>query len=336
MRPETPWRAQVGRGLALLCVAAAGLLSLVGSGGGLGFPPCEAPWCDNGPYVPPPALSVDPPYVTALVGSPVSFSARASGFTGTLSYSWSRSSDGTNFTEVAGASTATLTLPPVNLAQDATVYRVQVRSSTAQSLTAIGRLLVNASPGVVFSDGDFSSGRWRAYARENPSGVLPPHAEIFEPAGGAPGAWLSMLFQIPPGAGSAAVLYLREDARYDPRAQGAIRVIDHAEDCRTLKASDIRYAESHIAFEQAGRRYSAIHSHVCNSTAWSGVPSRASFGAADFTRIEGPACAAGEACPDFSAAAPPLTFGFRRFVWGAPGDSIGHGLDNWRVTVWRR
>lgn len=322
------------RGALLAVIVAAGLFSLVGSGGG--FPPCDAPWCNDGPYVPPATAYVDPPYVTAQVGSSVSFRALTSGFSGTISYSWSRSTDGSTFSDIPGATAASLTLPAVNLGDDATVYRVQAHSSTGLSLSALGRLLVNASPGIVLSDGDFSSGKWSSYPRENPTGVLPAHSEIFEASGGAPGAWLNMLFQIPPGAGSAAVVYVRGDAQYDPRVQGAIRVIDYGEDCRTIVSSDIAYAESHIVFEQAGRRYSAIHSNVCTSTAWSGVASRASFGAVDFTRIDGPACGAGESCPDFSPGALPLTFGFRRFVWGSPGDSIGHGIDNWKVTVWRQ
>ena len=145
-----------------------------------------------------------------------------------------------------------------------------------------------------------------------------------------------MLYQIPPGAGSASVVYLRDDAAYDPAAQGAIRVIDYAEDCRALVASDLRYAESHLVIEQAGRRYAAVHSNVCKEQTWSGVANRASLAASDFTLTDGPGCAAAQACPDFSAGAPPLRFGFRRFVWGAPGDTIGHGIDNWTVTVWRR
>jgi hypothetical protein len=334
MRADRRVRVRGLRGGLLAAIVAAGLVSLVGSGGG--FPPCGAPWCDDGPYVPPATASVSPPYVTAQVGSAVGFRALASGFSGTLSYQWSRSSDGTNFTDIPGASAVSLTLPAVNLADDATVYRVQVRTSTGQSQSALGRLLVNISPGIVLNDGDFTSGRWSAFPRANPPGVLPAHSAIFESSGGVPGAWLNLLFQIPPGAGSAAVVYLRSDAQYDPRTQGAIRVIDYAEDCRTIVASDLRYAESHIVFEQAGRRYSAINSNVCKSTAWSADASRASFGSADFTRIDGPACGAGESCPDFSPGGLPLTFGFRRFVWGAPGDSIGHGIDNWKVTVWRR
>ena len=31
-----------------------------------------------------------------------------------------------------------------------------------------------------------------------------------------------------------------------------------------------------------------------------------------------------------------MHFGFRRISYGVPGDAIAHGIDNWKVTVWRR
>jgi len=66
---------------------------------------------------------------------------------------------------------------------------------------------------------------------------------------------------------------------------------------------------------------------------------RASFGAADVFRIDGPACAASAACPDFSASGKPLKFGFVNFNQGSTGfagASGGFGVDNWLVKVWRR
>jgi len=49
-----------------------------------------------------------------------------------------------------------------------------------------------------------------------------------------------------------------------------------------------------------------------------------------------PPCAAGESCPDFSATAAPMRFGYWRISYGMTGDTIAHGIDNWKVTVWRR
>ncbi len=31
-----------------------------------------------------------------------------------------------------------------------------------------------------------------------------------------------------------------------------------------------------------------------------------------------------------------LRFGYWRISFGVAGDSIAHGIDNWKVTVWRR
>jgi hypothetical protein len=52
---------------------------------------------------------------------------------------------------------------------------------------------------------------------------------------------------------------------------------------------------------------------------------------ADFRLFDGPACATGEACPDFSASAAPMRFGYWRIVFAAPGQSAAHGIDNWKV-----
>jgi hypothetical protein len=62
----------------------------------------------------------------------------------------------------------------------------------------------------------------------------------------------------------------------------------------------------------------------------------ASLRATDFTLSDGPACHAGEACPDFSSQGTPMRFGFWRTSTGQVGASVAHGIDNWKVTVWKR
>jgi hypothetical protein len=332
------WRGAALRALWSCGIVLAGLISLVGSGGGLaiGFPPCDAPWCDSTPPPPLMGVTVQPPYLTLQVGSTGSLTVRVSNATGPLTYQWLHSADGGSFSEIPGANTTNLVLPAVNLALDGHVYRVRVTAGDGTMRFGDARLAVSSAPGIVIQDGEFALGNWQASARENPPGVFPAHTETQDTIGGNPGAWLRMVYQIPAGAGAATVNYLRNGAFYDPRLSGAIYVIDYAEDCRVLQSSDIQSAESHLVFEQAGRRYAAIVSNICNATAWGNVASRNSLAASNFTVVGGPSCAATERCPDFSAAAQPLQFGFRRFVWGAPGDVIGHGIDNWKVTVWRR
>ena len=31
-----------------------------------------------------------------------------------------------------------------------------------------------------------------------------------------------------------------------------------------------------------------------------------------------------------------MRFGYWRIVFAAPGQSAAHGIDNWKVTVWKR
>ncbi|MDP1899630.1 MAG: hypothetical protein Q8K96_04160 [Rubrivivax sp.] len=329
------WRA--ARALWTAGIVIAGLVSLVGSGGGLGFPPCDADWCDATPLPPQPTAAVQPRYLTALVGTAVLFTAQTSHFSGTVSYQWSRSSDGgTTYADIPGATAISHSVPAVNLADDGAVYRVLARGSDASARYAWAHLAVASSPGVVIQDDDFQPGPWQATARANPSGVLPVHTESRETSGGNPAAWWKLVFEIPQGAGWASVSYLRTDATYDPASQGAVYVIDYAEDCRALQASDTMSVDSALLLEQAGRLYAAFEGTSCASTAWAPGATRASYAARDFNLVAGPACGTAEACPDFTAGAAPLRFGFRRIALGLPGDPVGHGIDNWAVTVWRR
>ncbi len=334
MRTETRSLRHALRALGIAGIVVAGLLSLVGSGGGaIGFPPCNEPWCNQPP---PPTVAVDPPFVTAQVGSAVTFTARARDFIGATTYQWSRSTDGQSWVALPGATAPTLTLPAVSLADDQAVYRVQVTGDDAISRWASAMLTVSSAPGIVFQDGDFDPAQWQATPREYPPGSLPVVSDSRETEGGNPGAWLRMSYRIPADTGGASVLYLRADAVYDPTVHGAIYVIDFAEDCRMLQTSETKYAETQLVVEQAGRRYVAVGGAACTSTVWNQATRRSSLRAADFRLGAGPECSATEACPDFSAGAPPLVLGFQRSVWGSPGDTIGHGIDNWRVTVWRR
>jgi hypothetical protein len=119
-------------------------------------------------------------------------------------------------------------------------------------------------------------------------------------------------------------------------AQGAIHVIDYAEDCIALQNSGSESTQSSLAIEQAGRHDVSDQSGVCTQTSWATVADRASQVAANLHQIDGPACGAGESCPDFSASGPPMRFGYFRIVIGVQANVIAHGIDNGKVTVWRR
>lgn len=324
------WR----RGLLVAAVITAGLAGIVGSGGGIsvGFPPCPNDICGPAP-APQPVASVRPSHQTAQVGSVATYSAVASNLDGPLSYQWRRSSDGgVTYRDIAGATSASLTLPAVNLADDATLLQVIVRSATA-SASGQALLAVSASPGVRYEDGGFEPAAWSVLTDAG----QPAFTAIDEalPGGGNPGAYRRMAYTIPAGSGTARRSYARAGAVYDPAVLGPIRHIDYAEDCLAVTPSDTTYSEGGLVIEQGTRRYVWHDATLCTSASWTAGLGRGTLLAKDFALVAGPACGAGERCPDFSAGALPLRFGHRRIAYGAAGNTIAHGIDNWRVTVWR-
>jgi hypothetical protein len=269
----------------------------------------------------------------------VTYTAATSNLPGSLSYQWHRSSDGgTTYVEIAGATARTHTLASVNLGDDGATFAVSVRSSNGGGASAVSHLAVSASPGVVLEDGEFLPADWVVSAIADPDQVPFVHSEERIPTGGIPGAYRRMIFQTPPGAGWSRLYYVSRSATYDPESQGAIYVIDYSEACIDFQNNGTTTVSSSPTIEQGGRRYFAdIDGFVsnCASSTWSAAIRRASLRAQDFVLVAGPACTAGESCPDFSASALPLHFGYRRISFGGAGESI-HGIDNWKVTVWRR
>jgi len=86
-----------------------------------------------------PSISVQPAGQTITAGQNASFSVTAGGTS--ISYQWQRSTDdGASFTDLAGASNATLTLTAVALADNARQFRVVV-SNSAGSVTSNAALL---------------------------------------------------------------------------------------------------------------------------------------------------------------------------------------------------
>lgn len=92
-----------------------------------------------------PSISAHPAHQTIIEGQNASFSVTAGGTS--LSYQWRRSTDGgANFADVVGASSATMNLTAVPLADNTHQFRVVV-SNSAGSLTSNAALLtVNSAP----------------------------------------------------------------------------------------------------------------------------------------------------------------------------------------------
>jgi hypothetical protein len=333
-RRWTPW----ARGLALAGASALGFLTLVGSGGGsLGFPPCPPDLC--GPAPPPtPIVVVTPSRLTVLVGTPVTFRAQAENTTGAVTYQWRRSSGlGTPLVDIPGATASIYTLPSANLGDDGVLFQVVMTPSGGLPVREGGRLAVSAVQGVVLADGEFAPADWETLSVDVAGAVRPEHVEQQVGAGGNPGAYRHMLFRLGQATGSGAVAYLARRFSYDPSEHGAVYVIDYAEDCSALNPSELLSTTSQLLLQQGTRTYvSSGATPYCVAAAWAPVANQASLAAGEFVLLDGPACTAGESCPDFSVSALPLHFGYRRVSFASPGVEVAHGIDNWRVTVWPR
>lgn len=336
MPAEATAASRFARLLASFAVAALGLLAIVGSGGGVGFPPCEPPLCGPAP-IPPPTATVTPAYVTVQVGAPVSWSVSVTDLPGALRFRWLRRDAGAPaYVEIPGATAASYALPAVNLADDGARFLIMVDSSSGLFAQAVARLVVSATPGLVFGDGEFAAQDWSVSPVAPAAPASPPFVLTEQvDSGGHPGAWRRMSITPGSGAGAASAFYFSATALYEPAASGAVKVLDHAEDCALLSPPGMLSVESALAIEQSGRRYVANTGSACNVAPWGGRAGRASLAATDFRYFDGPPCSSGEACPDFGAAAAPLRFGYFRIVFSEPGATVVHAIDNWRVTVWR-
>lgn len=340
MRIDPPRRTHPWRALLVACISVLGLVAIVGStGGSLGFPPCDDKTiCDQDPPPPVPTAAVDPPYLTALVGSPASFGVVTTHTTGAFTYQWRRSNDGgATYVDIVGATSPTYAIAGVNLGDDRTLLRVDLRSNGLLAFQPVARLAVSAVPGLVFEDTEFLAANWQASPLPTDVGGPPvSHLDESLTSGGNPGAFRKMTFQVPTGAGSARVFYSALASTYEPATQGAIYVIDYSEDCIALQPGSNGYSQSNMLIEQGGRRFLSNTFDVCSATTWRTTVKRASLAPGDFRLFDGPACGTGESCPDFSASAAPMRFGYWRIAYTAPGGTLAHGIDNWKVTVWKR
>jgi len=336
----------LGRALALASIVALGLLSIVGSGGGVEGGDCSFFTNTCNPVIGPinfpttPIAWVQPQRVTLQVGGSTTFAVESTGVDNP-SYQWTRSSDGgSTFVDIPGATGMTYTLAGVNLSDDATLMRVDVHANNGDTVAwALARLAVSSMPGVAIEDGEFALVDWAVSTVAAPTPNGPMHSEEQALTGGHPGAFRNMVHTLPPGPSSLQVMHTAQTKTYDPATQGAIYVIDYAEDCMVPSNTTSTYlVDSRLLVEQAGRRYTTSGFSYCTTNSWNALPPQSTLGVQDFVLLDGLACGAGESCPDFSASAAPLRFGFMRESQAKAGvaGSIVHGIDNWKVTVWRR
>jgi hypothetical protein len=336
--------ARCRRGLMRGWIAAVGLIAIGGCGGS-SDPPPQCSFFSNvcnptvGPFTALPVASIYPNRITAQAGTPVVFTVDLVGLDHPA-YRWLRSSDGgRTYAEIAGATSATYTLSPAQLADDGTLFRVEVQGNGAVA-SALSRLAVSSAPGIVFQDGEFLPADWLTADIAMPPQNGPTHSEERVITGGHPDAFRRMVHTTSPGPSALSVRHTLQSATYDPAAMGAIYVIDYTEDCIGVDAhASGVLVDSNLLLEQGARKYALAWPVYCTSLYWAAMEPRTGLTAQEFVLIDGPTCSAGESCPDFSASAQPLRFGFVRgtkVLAGVGAGSIVHRIDNWKVTVWRR
>jgi len=325
MRSDVSKLSRGWRRLLSAVIAAIGVIAIVGSGGG--FP--DLNFDHIGPL--PPIASVNPWRVTVQVGTTVEFAANASG-TPTFTYQWQR-----NGVDIADATGSTYSLVGANLADDGVQFSVRVSNSVGV-YTASSLLQVSSLPAIVYQDTDFVVSDWAVTANADPLQNGPTHTEAQAATGGNPDAFRSITYQMPQGPSSIRVFHSALSSTYDPAVQGAIYSIDFVLDCNRLSTSTISETYASPMFEQGGRWFATSYwSDACVPVWW--TERKPSLRADEFTVVAGPACVANQACPDFSAGAAPLRFGFVSGVnlaAGAVSGIVSTGVDNWTVTVWRR
>ncbi len=327
------WRAGALAGIVVL-----GLASIVGSGGGGCFAPgpCVGDF-PNEPIAP----VVTPTDVVVEVGGTATFSAIAQGI-GNPSYQWLRAPKGGTLAPISGATASTYSLTGANLTDDGSTIAVDVAGSfegkAVQRRSAGSTLAVSSMLPVVFQDREFAPADWAAAAIVEPLVGGPTHDEQQARTGGNPDAYRRVALSMPGGVSTLTAFSTYQSASYDPASQGAIYLIDFAQDCIALPG--VLGVAPVLLVEQDGRRYAAAAGAGACTAVWGRQTLiRGTFDATQFIRIDGAACAAGASCPDFSAFGKPLKFGivnFNQGVAGFAGASGGFGIDNWVVRVWRR
>jgi len=270
---------------------------------------------------------------------PVSFEAVATNLDNPT-YTWCRApGDGSTCDLLPGTYGSTYTIPSADMSDDGARFRVTATGSQGTATSALSALYVSSMPPVVFEDGEFLESDWVVTSVPSPAEGVPTFSQSRMATGGNPGAFLSETYDIPATGGQVLVFHSKVSADYHPASQGAIHLIEFTIQCRTaMPHSWLTYGPM---FEQGGRRFVpegvlgfAIR-FSCPSNDWR---SQASF-LLSGRLAAGPACGAGERCPDFSASAAPLRFGFLVDATGAStgtAQKIVHSYDNWKVSVWRR
>ena len=345
MGAKFTWSKRIGQ-ILMRAIASAAVLSVIpGCGGGSKSSECSYVVSEKCPFTlesvaePPSAWIVRQAGGTLQVGDTEVFRVDWLRVNSPV-IQWRRSSDGgISYVDISGASGDSYTLTPVQLSDDGTIFRVDIKGSGGVALSPTARVKVSSMPPVTFEDGEFLPANWLVAATVSPSQNGPTHSVDRVPANGHPGAYRSMTHVMTAGPSSLRVYHTTPLATYNPATQGSIYHIDYREECNMQGTfADEYHLTSQLLVEQGGRKYIYNFPQTCSSTNWKLLGFN-SIGQSNLTLYEGSACGANESCPDFSASAPPLRFGYLRrtvFSEAALAQTLNHSIDNWRVSVWRR
>ena len=314
----------------------AGLVAIVGSGGG--FSDCPDPNGCGAPPPWPPIVSLSPRALSVQVGSPATFTSDVSSATAPI-YAWcARRSGAPSCVPISGATGPSYTFAAVNLADDGTF--VQMTATNGAGSASAGAILrVSSMPAVVFQDGEFPAANWSSVViAQSPGGST--YTEYQAGTGGNPGAFWLMRNSLAPGPSSMTVFH-SAPFTYAPAAMGAIHAIDLNVDCEVPAATSLLPAAWVMPmFVQSGRWYvptSTSFQWFCFTGNWRSA-TVISLVAGDFGIGAGPACGPAEQCPDFSTAGAALTLGYGTtgaLNAPAPAQMFDLAIDNWKVSVWR-
>lgn len=339
-----PWRGLARGALALL-----GLSAIIGSGGG-GY---DCLFCD-GTQHPTIELRVFPVRQGVQVGESAVFYAQAwpnAAVTRPITYRWCRTpAAGGPCIEIPGATDIELRIANANLADEGSVFVATVRGGNAEA-SAQGTLYVSNTPPVTLEDGEFAATDWLAPVPVGAASAPAPRVEQ-APNGGNPGAYRRVVQELPIGP-LLDTRFISESRTmvYEPAVQGAIYGLELTLDLSLLAIAGPGvqgWVGVDLVLEQGGRRYRARDPGASldlldGPSGWKAFHSNWLYVRQPpeaFIIFEGPPCNTGEACPDFSASAPPMRFALLHALtlpWALPGPSVAeYGIDNWKLTVWRR
>lgn len=344
MQAKNLSRAGIRRGLVQLLIVACGFVTLLGSGGGGGSALICFDWCGT-PNALPPNATIVPQRTIVQLGASATFSVNVISMapSDSIRIQWCRKpKDAASCTQIAGATGRALTWPNAKLADDETQFQATVNDGFG-TVEASGVLYVTQVPGLVFSDKDFVDANWSVNEVLDPAQSGATHTESRSTTGGNPDAFRSVSYVMPQAESTVSLFHTWLSGTYDPATQGAVFLMDFTLDCAKVSAEETSLDPSvRPMIEQGGRRFIPLFKNYawswsCYTAQWETLAQKSSVSVNDFILTDGPACGASDACPDFSAQAAPLRFGFvtSASVGSRPG-SIVQGIDNWKVTVWRK